>query len=201
MVTGEFNLAAEPIRQFMDAVDLVLNSNTFILEFPVTDRDIHSSLRSFLSSPGFQSELLRQDRERGWSNLCLYNSDNDSYEVRPGLVVRDNFVLKLSGPHVSKSQYLAAMIKGDTSIGPFFSFYLKQRPKEEAEAIVNALTSYLFKDQSWELLIVETSFLWNATDRFSTGEIYYFEEEGGNNSATVIADEKFGYLILTNGID
>jgi hypothetical protein len=45
------------------------------------------------------------------------------------------------------------------------------------------------------------NFLWNAVERYLTDEIYYLGSDGGNDSASVVADENTGFLILTNGID
>jgi hypothetical protein len=199
-------IADEPVKQFLDAVDAVLNSNTFILSFSVQSHDVLSSLTTFVNSSDFQLQLLKQDQDRLWHNLHLYNVDRDQYEARTGSVVKENCRLKITQPGFPGHEYLMAMITGDTTKGSFFSFYATQKTREEAEALVKALISFLFKDQAWQLFIVEPDFLWNAVERsplekYSTGEIFYFEGDNGNDSATVIASKDTGFLILTNGID
>ncbi|HEX8041660.1 MAG TPA: hypothetical protein VF490_21080 [Chryseosolibacter sp.] len=191
----------EPVRKFLAGVDLVLNSNTFILQFPVLHHDVVSSFEAFLATPDFQSQLLQQDRDRDWYNFDLYDPETESYRVRAGLLVKESHILKATPVKEGRLQYLIAMLTGDTTKGPFFSFYGKQKQEKEAAEIAAGLIQHLFNDRPWELLILEPDFLWSEAERHLTNEIYYFAGEGGNDSATVLASEDEGYLILTNGID
>jgi hypothetical protein len=191
----------EPVRNFLAGVDLVLNSDTFILQFPILYRDVASSLEVFLHSPGFHSQMIQQDQYRDRHSFQRYDEHNARYTARAGSLVKENYVLKIIPLETGKLQYLTSMLTGDTTRGPFFSFYGKQKTELEAIELVESLLEFLFRDQPWSLFIVEPNFLWNSVERYLSDEIYYFGGDGGNDSASVIADENIGFLILTNGID
>ncbi len=48
---------------------------------------------------------------------------------------------------------------------------------------------------------VDINFLKNVNDISSDEDLYYFEDDYANNTATIIQCNEKGYLLITNGID
>lgn len=202
METDQMNITLKPIRTFLDAVDIVLNSNTFLLQFDSQSTDLKTELLNFLKSESFIEQLANQDKERNWFNLHYFDKKTESYKLRKGNILKDQIELKIKEIENDKSEYLTAMLTGDTEKGPFFSFYGKQLDKEKARAIVDNLTAFLSIYASWRLFIIEPDFLKNSFEAYPKEEdLKYFEVDYGNNSATIILSKDKGYLLLTNGID
>jgi hypothetical protein len=114
-------ISAKPVKNFLDAVDTVLNSNTFILQFSILLNDIKKSLDLFLKSDTFINQLIFQDRERNWFNMQYFDGDTGRFKVKPGNLLNKDAKLIISEPSVDKREYLIAMLTGDTSVGSFYS--------------------------------------------------------------------------------
>ncbi|OQP64627.1 hypothetical protein [Niastella populi] len=196
------DISIEPIKTFLDAVDTVLNSNTFILRFDLNSNDINTELLNFIKSESFIQQLANQDKERGWYNMHDFDYKTESYKLRKGNIFKDKILLKIKEVENEKSEYLVSMLTGDTAKGPFFSFYSKQLEKEKSIELVDNLTSFLSVYSNWRLFIVEPDFLKNAVEVYSKEEdLRYFEGDYGADTATIILTKDKGYLLLTNGID
>lgn len=196
------DISAKPVNDFLDAVDEVMNSNTFILRFHIFSEDVKKSLEPFLKSENFINQLLAQDGERDWFNMQYFDDVTASFIIKPGNTLNENFELIISGPSVDKREYLIAMLTGDTSVGNFFSFYSKQKERKVAEAIVDDFVSYLPFSGNYELFTMKPNFLKNTYHSSAKeNEIQYFDGDYGNDTATVITCGDTGYLILTNGVD
>ena len=196
------DISAKPIKTFLDSVDSVLNSNTFLLRFDSKGSDLNTEFLSFLQSDSFIEQLAYQDRERSWFNMHYFDNKTESYKLKKGNILKDNIELNIKEVENEKSEYLTAMLTGDTTKGRFFSYYSKQIDKEKARAIVDNFTSFLSVYESWRLFIVEPDFLKDAVEVYSKEEdLRYFEGDYGNDTATIILTKDKGYLLLTNGID
>ena len=133
--------------------------------------------------------------------MRYFDLETDSYKLRQGSIIKDRIKLKIKNIEIEKSEYLVAMLTGDTAKGRFNSYYSKQITKEKAEAIVDNFTTFLSVDSQWKLFVVEPDFLKYAVDVYSRNEdLSYFEGDCGNNTATVIVTNNKGFLLLTNGI-
>ena len=197
----DFDISPEPIKIFLDAVDSVLNSNTFLLRFDIHSDRIEDSLLSFLKSDDFMKQLTHQDIARGWHNLYNYDEHTESYKLRRGTILKEPMQLKIE-KRSDKREYLTAMLTGDTTKGRFFSFYGKQLELKKAEAIVDDLTSFLTDHRDWELWVVQPDFLKDGVETYSKNEdLHYFEGGNANDNAVVIKCDEKGFLLLTNGID
>lgn len=196
-----FKTNDQVIAAFLDGVDRVLNSNTFMLSFHLNDQDLPAALHSFVHSDDFVKQMLQQDIDRQWHNMHIYNEEENQYEVRSGTLVKENATLALSGPHTEGLQYLVAMLTGDFSKGSFYSFYNTKLTSEDAMSLVSDLIEFLFSNEKWQLFTIEPDFLTTAEEVGLTSHICYFEGDYGNDTATVLTDGKMAYLILTNGID
>ena len=61
------------IKDFLDAVDHVLNSNTFLFDYkPSFSEDLKGELAAFLQSTDFYGRMLQQDMERGRNNMHIF---------------------------------------------------------------------------------------------------------------------------------
>ncbi len=190
------------IKDFIDSIDIVLNSNTFLLTFEIVDDTLVESFKTFIKSKDFITKTIYQDSERDWLNLQCFDSDDNCYKIRPGNLVSETAELKISLPEIDKREYLIAMLTGDTSIGSFFSFYSYRKERAEAEMIIDNFVSYLLTDSHWNLFIVQPNFLKDRLQEYAKGdEIKYFDGDYGNDTATLIQSGNKGFLILTNGTD
>lgn len=196
------DISSEPVKFFLDAVDAVLNSHTFLLRFDIDAGNLEKSFLSFLHSELFMKQLAQQDTERGWNCLRYFDSITDTYKFRHGNILSDQLQLKISSSTFDKREYLIAMLTGDTTKGSFFSFYGKQLERKKAEVIVDNMTSFISENSRWDLFIVHPDFLKNSAEvAGKSDDLYYFEGGNANDTATVIRCSDKGFLILTNGID
>lgn len=194
-----FDISAKPISDFLDAVDSVLNSNTFILEFDNNSASIYESLTKYLKSGIFIDQILKYDLERKWSNLHYYDFDKNCYTVKTGNLVKEGFSIKLKDYQPDKNQYLIAMLTRELG---FYSFYSKNKTLVEAETIVENFIYFISKGKEWKLYILEPDFLANTSNltNESNYDISYFENESPCNSSAIIQCHEKSYLIITNGI-
>ena len=91
-----FDISAKPNKDFLDNVDLVLNSNTFILPFNIRLNNVSDSLQLFLATDNFQNLMLQQDKDRGWNNMHYFDKAGQQ-KVKPGNLLKENFKLKCAG--------------------------------------------------------------------------------------------------------
>ena len=192
-----FNISAAPVKTFLDTVDIVLNSNTFLLKFYIHSNNVSESLFSFLKSESFIDQLAQQDKDRDWYLFHDFDNDTDRYKLKQGNILKDKINLQVINSEFNGREYLIAMLTGDMSKGLFYSYYSSQVEREIAETIVDDMLLYLIKGNQWELSIYQPDFLKDSTN----DNIRYFEGSGGNNNASVIKYKKTGFLLLTNGAD
>jgi hypothetical protein len=203
------DLKTKPIKDFLDAVDEVLNSNTFLLELHIPARvGIKTALDSFIRSEEFRNQFFLNDAEREWHNFhaSKFNTElkKREYWPRPGRLTLDNFSLDVSIPEAGKTEYLIAMLTADHSIGHFFSPYSHQKERKQAEEITNAFVGCIANVENWELMVVSPTFLYDGYNhRTEKNVICYFGDGAGcaSDTATLIVSGEKGFLILTNGFD
>ncbi|RYZ20289.1 MAG: hypothetical protein EOO10_23410 [Chitinophagaceae bacterium] len=185
---------------FLDAVDSVLNSNTFLLQTTVSadPGTIESKIETLLKGDG-EAQLFRQDEERDWHFLNVFDVETMTYERREGVLVKPNLrvevLCEVSDPH----RYMVGMLTADPNIGNFKTFYGTQKSKQEAEEIVAGFLTELTKSKPFQTFVLQPDFLYNKTDKVS--ELYYFEGGNACDTATCFLCYDTCYLLLTNGID
>lgn len=192
------DISIQTIKDFLDACDIVLNSNTFILKFEKSGQSLKQSLSQFLYSESFLLQIKNQDVKRQWFNLHYFDLAKDSFQVKPGPLVKRGIDLHISEPILSKKEYLIGMLTADSKQS-YYSFYGTEKSRLEAEAIVDGFLLTLLDDQHWELFSVKPDFLLSSKESYNNEEICYFENDFGNDSAIIISARSKGYLILTNG--
>ena len=164
--------------------------------------DINAELLNFIQSESFIRQLANQDKERGWFNMHYFDHKTKTYKLRRGNILKDRIDLKVKEIEKEKSEYLSAMLTGDTAKGRFFSFYSQQLDQKKAKAIVGNLTLFLSNHKPWRLFAIEPDFLKDTVEVYPEDEnLRYFDGDDGNDTATVILTGSKGYLLLTNGID
>ena len=202
MDTKHTDIFAKPIKVFLDSVDIVLNSNTLLLQFELNYSDLNTELLNFLQSDSFIEQLVYQDKERSWFNMHYFDNITQSYKLKKGNILKENIELKVKEVENGKSEFLTAMLTGDTTKGSFFSYYSKQIDKEKASAIVDNFISFISVYESWSLFIVEPNFLKSSNDVYPKHEnLRYFNGDYANDNAFILLTKAKGYLLLTNGID
>jgi hypothetical protein len=202
MNTDYFDISRNPIKLFLDTVDSVLNSNTFLLKFELKTENMNLYFSNFIHSESFITQISDQDKERKWFNMHDFDYKTKMYKLRKGKILKDKFELEIKEIEEAKKEYLIGMLTGDTTKGRFNSFYSKQIKKEKAKAIVDNLISDLSLYANWKLFFVEPNFLKDALENnLKNKALYYFEGDFANDTATIILTKGNGYLLLTNGID
>jgi hypothetical protein len=185
------------IDAFLDAVDVVLNSNTFLITTEIRSGDIAGELAGFIASDAFLEQMLASDIARGWFNL------HESFEQeppppKPGKLVRPGFSLNVTKGTVTVETYLVAMLTADARVGSFVSFYNRRKTPDEARALARNLIACLCGNKHPDLYILKPDFLADATA--GPDDIYYFEGPmGACDSAAAIVCGTMAYLLLTNG--
>lgn len=89
------DISSKPIKVFLDKVDTVLNSNTFLLRFEVKTANIDENLLTFIRSESFIHQLEKQDNERGWFNMHYFDHEAGIYKFKHGNILTGKINLKL----------------------------------------------------------------------------------------------------------
>src|SRR5690606_22219383 len=113
------DLSSPPVQRFLDAVDLVLNSNTFLLHFDIGEEKLQDALFHFINSPLFMEQLAMQDKQRGWFNLHYLDHKTGTYQVKRGHILENTIQLKIKACNHDKRAYLMALLTGDVTLGKF----------------------------------------------------------------------------------
>lgn len=183
------------IDAFLDAADLVLNSNTFLVGLPLLLGDPVADVEAFIRNGGLQEALFAADIARGWMNLHRF-SPGDILCPLPGNFVRHDFRLKRRDSRYDASDYLQGMLRANPLVGNFTSFYRKALSFEVARSLTLSLLTRLFPAGDPSLIVFEPDFM--GGDSPDAEEAYYFEGKGCDNAA-LLASGGLGYLLLTNG--
>ena len=194
------DISLKPIQIFLDAVDIVLNSNTFLLQFDLNTESTTENILNFINSQSFKNQIIHQDKERKWFNIHYFDYKTELYKIKSGSILKEEFELTIIEIVDKKSDYLAAFLTADATKGRFRSFYDEQINIENATEIVNNFVSFLSPKNYWKLFFVAPNFLKQTNEKYSKNEnLRYFEGINGNDTATIILCKNTGFLLLTNG--
>jgi hypothetical protein len=201
MYQHHLDISSEPVKNFLDAVDSVLNSNTFLVEFEVVENQVATDLLSFLKSAFFISQLTQQDLEREWFNLHDFDGQTGNFQIRKGSLLSETLNLETEQIADEKLEYLTAMLTTNSENWGFCSYHSQGLDYTTSKSLVSNLISFLCNCDEWHLYVIQPNFLKFVDDTYSNGEdIRYFERKNSNNTATVIQCNNKGFLLLTNGI-
>jgi len=184
------------ISNFLDALDEVLNSNTFLLEFNISNSDIEKSIIDFIYSDSFELQILEQDIKRKWFNDHSIDYKTKEFIVKKRNVVNKNtsiITYRLDNP----KEYLIGLLMAEIQIDYIQSYYSKQKTRLEAEILVDNFVGTLFNDSDYNLFYIKPDF----TNQDPKNLNYFDKNEFASNTATAIVGIEKGYILLTNGID
>ncbi len=183
------------ISAFLDGVDTVLNSNTFLLTFNIEKERLEKGVRQFIDSGGFKSQILEQDQARGWNNYS---------KIKDEQLIKSNYKLQFHPLPLEKVEtYFSSMLMAESNSYNFWSPYSKQFDKPKSIALTRGFLSALSQNQKISTCLMNTDFSYSHEEVHSKrGYMTYFEGEYGSDSATLITREDHqAFIILTNGRD
>ena len=193
-------------KLFLDLVDEVLNSNTFLLQTEInftsleqTKKDIHRFL-----SENFTHQLLEQDIARGWDNYYIANHKGNRMPMDNISFVKPSFDIQLQELDYEDALYfLRTMITVEKNDYNFCSPYSKQIETEKAIDIVKNFIYEIAIDKDWKLFVLNTDFGYAKTAKYHPkNTLAYFEGDyGSDNASIIVRADNAAYLLLTNGID
>jgi len=195
------------INRFLDEVDNVLNSNTFLIKLELDFSDsiqCQHQFTSFAKSEKLKSAVLKQDIERDWFNYHSVSNKGEYIIKEQGPLVKQNDEITPSELTKEKGlRHLSAMLTVEQNDHSFWSPYDKQIERNKAEALVKNFIDELTCQQDFKILTLNTSFMYNKVDKYSESQyMAYFEGDYGSDSATIIkVADGTAFLLLTNGID
>ena len=197
------------VKAYLDAVDKVANSNTFLLAAGDGLRSLTpAGIFEFLSSDAFAAAMYACDAERGWFNLHdpvdppeQVQNVKDLYMPRPGEFLCVDKPAQLDVALVTrealreKLQWLLVGVR---------SPYGGNLPKREAAPLVNGFLSAIEREGAIvSAALCDPSFLhstqyWTADDDFEPEPLAFFDG-GGSDVAAFFKAGIHGYVVLANG--
>jgi len=191
------------ITDFLDAVDEVLNSQTFLGHFSIAlNESIETALRNFIASNELKKQILEQDllkfgnykRQEGKLGT-LGNLHKSSFEIYLKLIKKEN-----------SFDYLKALLTTKTDLFFLQSPYNKELSELRVEKILRRFIETLLDESDWDLYSLNTSFLYNKEEERSLRRegkyiISYFYNLFGDTASLVIVENNQAFLLLTNGSD
>jgi len=196
-----FNINDKHIKKFLDKLDVVLNSNTFLFHTQLNFLNLEKTKEDFseyIRSLKFLEEILLQDEIRKWNNFRKYR------QVDKKLIpfIKEKFELKAEEiPDENKVMYLQNMLSIEQENPTFRSPYNKQISSIEAEKVVLNFLNVVVKGQKWKLIKFNTDFGYPGTfGNVDPSKMSYFEGGACDTVTVVITEKNDGFIILTNGL-
>lgn len=195
------NLNTPHIKAFLDGVDLVLNSNTFLLELKADFTDAEKAteeVSEFIRSGTFKNQILKQDLERGWENYHYLGVPDVE-----GDLFKPNFRIELKElSNEASIDYLRNMLTIEQKESDFYSPYRNQMEKNKAQQLVVNFLHELLLQMNWKLFQLNTDFSYTREEIRNENEMAYFEGDYGSDSATLfVREDGRAFILLTNGLD
>ena len=194
--------SSSTINKFLENVDIVLNSNTFLLNLTVdfnNTKKAQHQLEVFAYSGNLKAELLKQDIERDW---LIFHTINEKDEY---ILLEDGYLVKLEVEISTEQgfQYLRSMLTIEPGKHNFWSPYNKQIAMDKANELVKNFLYAIANDQIIKFYTLNTNFIYNFSEIRNTDEtMAYFEGGYASDSATLLVrEDSAAFMLLTNGID
>jgi len=128
-------------NRLLDALDAVLNSNSFLLEDPVSaDTDIAAALTGFFASGRFRELLVQADAERGWHNYTAHDVESGT-SAAP---LDERFYVGANGLSISELSWQALRDELVSLLTTAKSPHHKQMTAPDANTLVEAYAEELF---------------------------------------------------------
>jgi hypothetical protein len=146
--------------RLLDALDSVLNSNTFLLEDTVSaDADTAALLAEFFSSGRFRELLAQADAERGWHN---YAAPDDSEALDPTTTLDDRLYVGRGALSLAELDRSSLRDELRSLLTTPQSPHHQQLTASDADALVDAFLSEVgvsSASDSWQFFRVAPDFL------------------------------------------
>jgi hypothetical protein len=188
-------------------VDIVLNSNTFLVKLTLEYDDAELSAQQFeefMKSGQLKEEVLNQDIHRGWYNYHSLNGKGE-YRVREkGNLIKPKSKVILNELKKKEGyRYLRTMLTVESNQHNFWSPYGKQVDQGKAEALVYNFLAEITSGFEFRIFTLNTDFIYSQVEKHKNKDcMAYFEGDFGSDSATLIKVESdTAFLLLTNGRD
>lgn len=190
-----------PVKRFLDAVDQVLNSNTFLLSFHGQEDNLAESFQKFIECD-FMDQLILQDAHRDWDNYWYYGQDDAKNAYKKEQVVRHQFngsIQRMQPEH--RLAYLEDMLTTKSIMHHFKSPHQRSIPEYIAAEIVHNFIEAIMSGRPWRLFQVTPNFCYTLLEQEEDPDIIgYFGGNGFGDSASILLrDDNKAYLLLTNG--
>lgn len=198
------------VADFLNAVDTVMNSNTFLLDAGHRLGALSGqNLERYVLSGPFHREMLHNDAKRDWHNfheVARYGSGKTmSWVPQEGQFPVPN--LKIKPTMVSFDQFRARLLWCLTEARCYYQHSgTGHLPDGQAVTMVDAFIDCLDAKQAFHGAFLEPDFLfgidyWGYSEQdLPEGCLGYFGGPGNpNDTATVWTCSSGGYLLLTNG--
>lgn len=221
-----YKMDSNATKTFLKAVNAVLNSNSFLLQFTLdTSLPLEDSLQKFIQSEDFKAQIIEQDAQY-FGNYQRYREKYGDF----GALVKPNFDIQTRHiAETNKMDYLKSLLTTNTDFlylkilyegglteeeahqaltrfksvinNKFFlqSPYNKELREEEADKIITPFLEELLQGQTWQLFRLNTDFLY---DKYQGKNIMgYFYLLFGDTATLILREDNQGFLLLTNGSD
>jgi hypothetical protein len=195
----------ENINKFLDATDLVLNSNSLLLIFPsIGHNSPEECLSEILSSGNFEQEFLKQDRERGWHNY--HRIDQDSQWIPRDTTKKH---VKQTDPAMNaltfaecKKVLLSTLTLQILPNRYFSSPYGKGKTIEEAEPLVQDFLEAIGAcEPDCRIYEIEPVFLYSHNVEVEAKSVRSYFYNLGSDCAFLFCAKDNSYILLLNGSD
>lgn len=205
MAAPQSETPRDPIGAFLDALDEVLNSNSFLLDCPIDELqpDAESRLTELIRGPIFKDLLIAADIERGWKNYGEWDWETERYER---LHHSGDFFIPDVRLQVARLDYPAARRRMIDLLAHTYSPYHKQLPEADAVAVTDRFLDELLEGDptGWTFLAVAPDFLHTSgyfghPTRSPERDDFCYFDGGDADSCTVFHRPGKTFMLLTNG--
>ena len=203
-------LQRPPVKHFLDAVDEVMNSNTFLIDAGPTLGSLSAwEIADYVQSEDFTQAMFACDRIRDWWSYHDSEIENDELvrHPSPGSFTVENPAINSEPATVEDfRQRLLWMLT--EAFCPYAGRGAEHRSPEVARALVDRFLGALDVKASTQVVFVEPIFLhstryWVATEDdppIPDHHLPYFDgPQNESDTATFWITDEVGYLLLTNG--
>lgn len=193
------------VKAFLDAVDKVLNSRTFLLKINISFDNWQTQITDYLMSMQFDEAVVNQLAARDNEvlvdkNICFYKKNQPRFEA---IAAAKAYCYTMLIGNLNRNKKIKIPFLGYS----FYSPYLKMLPENEARNIVNSFFKTLFaSEQLLATWAISPDFIRSKSQARAEGNgeffTYFYGEDGiPMDSATLFIGSKTAYLLLTNGND
>lgn len=182
------------VKEFLDAVDTVLNSQSFFIVFDnlaeykgQTDKE---TIRAVLYSEEFDQKWEAQDQERNWELFKEWKED-----TKHPTQVKKNKDLEITLLKVEVANYWIDLLIANP-VSRFYSPYAKALSSQHAQELVKSVLQEFDWYNRGKLYEIKPDFLFTVGNK--EGGLEYLWNCGLDTISAIVSNSKIG-ILLTNG--